>query len=550
MDRLLTEAHRNGCKLNENVEFISSVDEFSTYGNFVATAKTDIEADELLISCPFEYAITYETAIISLQSINAEFKSLSPEIVMYTFLALERLKASDSKWAAYIEYLPKSFDTPTYFNDEDKQFLKATNIEFALQDRLHNWRHAYEDVLKLGSFSENQFTLDLFIWAATVFTSRCFSSTLINSSISKEDATPILLPLIDSLNHKAMQPILWKTDVRDTMSIQLVSQNTTSRGQQIFNNYGPKGNEELLLGYGFCLKNNAFDTVALRVSVHPDLPYRQEKTLVLQQDNAFELNNLIFFLQKDADFSAFEKVLQCLTVVSASSLELKRIMAHQALFGLSSYSSSLRGKIKSFEILLMYINSRLQLLIENNPEKTPVNIRQQYASVYREGQIKILEQSLNQVKNFMEVELKKVYHPLPHLLQYLVLNSISIFLLQHPNFAPLSKVITELYGTTDAESIASSEEQDNVVLLMCLYCLSAQEALPFSIEMLQEGYPASSTEEGDEVFEIFDEMIFQKYPDVFGNKKIFNKENMSWALQLINEESIDFSGFTFVVVHA
>ncbi|WBW71675.1 ribosomal lysine methyltransferase Set10 [Schizosaccharomyces osmophilus] len=550
MDKLFTEAHRNGCKLNENVDFVSAHDELSAYGEFVATAKADIEPNEVLISCPFEYAITYETALASLQSINPDFKSLSQEIVLYTFLVLESLKTSNSKWAAYIEYLPKSFNTPTYFNDEDKQYLKATNIEFALQDRLHNWRHAYEDVLKLGSFSTNQFTFDLFIWAATVFTSRCFSSSLINSRISKEDASPILLPLIDSLNHKAMQPILWKTDVRDTMSVQLVSQNTTSRGQQIFNNYGPKGNEELLLGYGFCLEDNAFDNVALRVSVHPDLPYRQQKTSVLQQDNTFELNNLIFFFQKNANFSAYEKVLQCLTVVSASSLELKRILAHQAMFGLSSYNSSLRGKIKSFEILLMYINSRLQLLIHNNPDKSPTNIRQQYASVYRKGQIEILEQSLEQVKNFMEVELKKVYHPHPNLLQYLVLNSVSVFLLQHPNFALLSKVITELYGTTDAESIAASEEQDNVVLLICLYCLSAHEALPFSIKMLQEGYPASSTEEGDEVFEIFDEMIFQRYPDVFGNKKIFNKENMSWALQLINEESIDFSGFTFVIVHA
>ncbi|EPY49382.1 lysine methyltransferase [Schizosaccharomyces cryophilus OY26] len=533
MDKLLAEAAKNGCKLHSQVEFVSADDELSTYGEYVATAKADIEPNEVLISCPFEYAITYEIALTSLQSINPNFISLSREVVLYTFLALESLKASESKWAAYIEYLPKRFNTPIYFDDADKQYLKATNIEFAMQDRLHNWRHAYEDVLKLGSFSTNLFTFDLFIWAATVFTSRCFSSGLINSKISKEDASPILLPLIDSLNHKPRQPILWKTDVRDTMSIQLVSQNATSKGQQIFNNYGPKGNEELLLG----------------VSVHPDLPYRKQKTSVLQQDSTFNLNNLIFFFPKNADFSAFEKVLQCLTVVSASSLELKRILAHQAMFGLSSYNSSLRGKIKSFEILLMYINSRLQLLLNNNPKQSPTNIRQQWANIYRKSQISILERSLEKVKDFMESELKKVYLPLPNLLQYLVLNSISVFLLQHPNFSPLSKVITELYGTTDAESIAASEEQDNVVLLMCLYCLSAQETLPFSIKMLQEGYPASSTEEGDEVFEIFDEMVFQHYPDVFGNKKFFNKENMSWALQLINEESIDFSGFTFVIAH-
>jgi hypothetical protein len=40
-------------------------------------------------------------------------------------------------------------------------------------------------------------------------------------------------------------------------------------GEQVFNNYGPKSNEELLLGYGFTLPHNPDDVVALKLGARP-----------------------------------------------------------------------------------------------------------------------------------------------------------------------------------------------------------------------------------------------------------------------------------------
>jgi hypothetical protein len=40
-------------------------------------------------------------------------------------------------------------------------------------------------------------------------------------------------------------------------------------GEQVFNNYGPKSNEELLLGYGFTLSPNPDDVVALKLGARP-----------------------------------------------------------------------------------------------------------------------------------------------------------------------------------------------------------------------------------------------------------------------------------------
>jgi hypothetical protein len=38
-----------------------------------------------------------------------------------------------------------------------------------------------------------------------------------------------------------------------------------SAGSQLYNNYGPKSNEELLLGYGFAIEDNPDDVVALKL---------------------------------------------------------------------------------------------------------------------------------------------------------------------------------------------------------------------------------------------------------------------------------------------
>lgn len=50
-------------------------------------------------------------------------------------------------------------------------------------------------------------------------------------------------------------------------------------GEQVFNSYGAKPNEELLLGYGFTMSSNPADVVALKLSLPPS-PTSLPQTLV------------------------------------------------------------------------------------------------------------------------------------------------------------------------------------------------------------------------------------------------------------------------------
>lgn len=67
------------------------------------------------------------------------------------------------------------------------------------------------------------------------------------------------------------QPITWLSSPvtcdsgSSVPAISFVAPEAIAADQQIFNNYGPKPNDELLLGYGFVLSPNPDDTVTLRL---------------------------------------------------------------------------------------------------------------------------------------------------------------------------------------------------------------------------------------------------------------------------------------------
>jgi hypothetical protein len=60
------------------------------------------------------------------------------------------------------------------------------------------------------------------------------------------------------------QPITWLTS-SDPRTISLVAPSPIDSDVQVYNNYGPKPNEELLLGYGFVLNPNPDDVLPLRL---------------------------------------------------------------------------------------------------------------------------------------------------------------------------------------------------------------------------------------------------------------------------------------------
>jgi hypothetical protein len=75
------------------------------------------------------------------------------------------------------------------------------------------------------------------------------------------------------LNHARAHPVSWVVShvsplprpTTQDLAISLVIRTPTPAGAELLNNYGPKPNSELILGYGFSLSHNPDDTMVLSV---------------------------------------------------------------------------------------------------------------------------------------------------------------------------------------------------------------------------------------------------------------------------------------------
>jgi hypothetical protein len=90
-----------------------------------------------------------------------------------------------------------------------------------------------------------------------------------------KDATRIIgcmMPFLDFTNHRYRHQITWlrvtptPTDVDQEPCVVYESGEAIASGDEVFNNYGGKGNEEFLMGYGFCLADNVEDEFAVQLS--------------------------------------------------------------------------------------------------------------------------------------------------------------------------------------------------------------------------------------------------------------------------------------------
>ena len=92
-------------------------------------------------------------------------------------------------------------------------------------------------------------------------------------SLNDPAAHPVLVPLVDALNHARATPVSWVISVKSGAqlggekgsALSLVLHEGAEENMELYNNYGAKPNSELLLGYGFTLISNPDDTVAFKL---------------------------------------------------------------------------------------------------------------------------------------------------------------------------------------------------------------------------------------------------------------------------------------------
>ncbi|KIJ60469.1 hypothetical protein HYDPIDRAFT_98705 [Hydnomerulius pinastri MD-312] len=250
--------------------------------------------DTTIVTCPFSLIITKDASLRALGTLLghgtesqssletwSERQLICCYICFHWFFSESRSTMIVLRHLPYIRCLPaaEKLSTPLHFSERELELLKGTNLFGATLDRGHDWRTEWEQCRSLVQ-TVNQawgesLTWERYLTASTHLSSRAFPSSILSaepSLVSTPSTYPVLLPGVDLLNHKRGQRVSWEVSCSEakqggTLSgtVSVISNEELKEGQEVFNNYGAKANDELILGYGFSLPDNPDDKITLQI---------------------------------------------------------------------------------------------------------------------------------------------------------------------------------------------------------------------------------------------------------------------------------------------
>ncbi|SGZ49981.1 CIC11C00000002709 [Sungouiella intermedia] len=440
LSNLETWVKSQGGKWTQNVSF-STIAE----NNFGAVYSSDTPSN-VSIEVPTQCIIKLSDAV---KHLGNEFESICRQTrnincVTKLFLARERSPAylDKSQFKPYIETLPsmRAINSPYVWSAEEKACLQGSNLGSSLRQNIgeliEEWwlvisllpesvakpdnhflnmkfyyEHKFYTEADLAAYvtednHSNWTSFASYLWASMIMKSRAFPSYLLKECLTTVDALDVaqedvtmLIPVVDLLNHNPKALVSWGGA---SGSFKFESHDDYSRGDQVFNNYGQKGNEELLLAYGFCIENNPADSVVLKIKVPEELLPELEKNGVqlpslsdyttsvvhsaakVEDKQAVHKDGLLFFISKDRVPENLVLVFQWLV---KSKWEGEKL--------------TLRMKLSGLNHLRQALESKTQLLDVNraNGASNEINIK-----IYLKGQKKLLEGGVKKVKH-LEKEL-------------------------------------------------------------------------------------------------------------------------------------------------
>ncbi|OCH91312.1 SET domain-containing protein [Obba rivulosa] len=275
----------NGGQVHPHVRFEGVTSGFSV------VAAEDIPPETTAISCPFSLAVTPELSKHALLTLfktdhTTTLDAWSERQLICTYLCMHWVVDSPEDSSVllhrpYLNTLPSAdkLRTPLHFTQSELDALRGSNLYGATLDRQRElqaeWTQCQTVVSAANEEWGQRFIWEQYLTAATYLSSRAFPSTLLSpnpSLVATSTSYPVLLPGVDALNHARAQPVSWVvarvpkgSTASSDLAITLVLHAGTPRGRELLNNYGPKPNAELILGYGFALPANPDDTIVLKL---------------------------------------------------------------------------------------------------------------------------------------------------------------------------------------------------------------------------------------------------------------------------------------------
>lgn len=236
------------------------------------------------------------------------------------------------------------------------------------------------------------------------------------SHVPSEDLDfSVLFPVMDAGNHHHSSAVDWTFDPG---RFSLACAQPIEAGQEVNNNYGPKSNDELLIGYGFCMADNPHDTVLLTLKPPPEelqVSLRQSYAGFFTPDGQWNSDKATFKLRRMAgemptSTGAFDDLPEPLLELLVQMIRFDRGLPFEPLPSISHYlkDSNSHGRRYLPFVARMIVTSlapkyqKLQAGSTTLPQE-PQNDKQAQAKIYRDGQTEILLGTINGLRTSLRV---------------------------------------------------------------------------------------------------------------------------------------------------
>ena len=255
----------------------------STSGGLGLFAAGDVRAGETLAVVPQSAAVT--PTVVSSSEVGRALSKYPYRFRVITWLASAKQMPGHA-FEAYLASLPAEPPNAPWWPKEVRLLLAGSNLGFACDAARNELEEFFTEAAAKHEALFSRLTLGDLQWAAGIYDSRRFplrlgspGSTGKKSTDDEGSATGegIMIPLLDFGNHRHESTVQWQTNEKGDVLFHM--KQDLVRGEEIFNQYGAKGNEELLMAYGFALESNPYESYSLVLSVGTAPPPAPQKKL-------------------------------------------------------------------------------------------------------------------------------------------------------------------------------------------------------------------------------------------------------------------------------
>ncbi|TKX18134.1 putative ribosomal lysine N-methyltransferase set10 [Elsinoe australis] len=366
-------------------------------------AREDLSEGAQIMSVPHSLAMSCLNALVddTLPVLKANADSFTVEALGVLYLMSQWLNKDKSFWKPYLDILPtpeQGFNTPFWFEEDDLSWLQGTDLMKTFEGLESAWRTYWRDdtkVLHEGGMDDIMQMGSHCIQLSKPEFQSCETSRQVPET--RKDF-PVLVPIMDCLNHNPDAKVDWTFEPgRFVLSLH----EGVSNGKEVFNNYGPKSNSELLMGYGFCIEGNPYDCVfetlkspprelhkLLRV-IHPG--YFTTMGLWNSDAATFRLSG-----SQDPQESVWDRIpvplveLFYYIVVFERGLLVTPIEEDPKDYLLTGHGRRVLPRIAFY--IVSSLMPKITKITEANATlpSQPANEKQRYAKMYRDGQLSIM----------------------------------------------------------------------------------------------------------------------------------------------------------------